>query len=833
MHTETANRTAAEIRQWLIDNIADRLDIPTDQISIDKPITDLGLSSREAIMLSGELEEWLGLDLPPELLYEYPQIRQLSQKLAMGQKAFSEEEITVTPLSYDLSQYASFIDILLTYVQSKPQETAFVHLLNGEQESGSFTYEKLDRRARAIAAHLQSKDLAGERALILFPSSIDFIAAFFGCLYAGVIAVPAFPPQKTRGVDRIASIVHNAGAKIAMVSTNLMESLQKNRKFQQSNLFDNIEWLHTDTIDDELAERWKKPDLNRDNLAFLQYTSGSTGDPKGVMVSHGNILDNCAVIGQAYKIQAEDVAVCWLPMYHDMGLIGHMLFPSSHGLQSVFMPPTAFLEKPVRWLQAMTKYNGSLSAAPNFGYELCAEKIYNDALANIDLSKWTVAINGSEPVRGETMHNFYNKFKQCGFRMQTFISSYGMAETTLLITCEDKDDEPTILHFDGEALEKNRAELTNVDAVNAVAKASCGIPRFGRMAIVNPETLEEVSENQIGEIWVKGESVAQGYWNNADATKETFQAHIVSTNEGPFLRTGDLGFLRNTELFFTGRLKDLIIIRGRNHYPQDIETTVQDAHPALIKDGAAAFSAEVMGAERLVVLQEVQRTALRDLDADEVIEAIRSTVTDQHDLQTYAVVLISPGRLPRTTSGKMKRRAAKKEFLNDTLAKVAEWQLQLEDIDFEKTDAEWVPVLTGLLAQSPQERMPIILDYLQNLVCRVLKISASEITLDKPIINLGLDSMHAIEIKGRVEADLQQELEVTEILQGATIADIAKMLSKNLVVPKAVDAASVPVATNGNLNVDALNEDEIRELLVDIDKLSAEEVEALLNKLEE
>jgi acyl-CoA synthetase (AMP-forming)/AMP-acid ligase II/acyl carrier protein len=844
-------KTAAEISQWLVENIADRLEMQPEQIDADTPLTDYGLSSRDAIMLSGELEELLSMELPPELFYDYPQISQLAEKLAEGPDAFrteapaestsadAEMEEMLAEMTTEL-HYRSFIDLLQARARQFPDREAFIFLRNGEEEAGTLTFSQLDKRARAIGAWLQQNGLGGERLLLLYPSSLEFVAAFFGCLYAGSTAVPAFPPLKRRGMERIASIVSDADAKAAMLTSDLLETLRKNRKFDEEALFGGtVRWVLTDQIEDNIAPEWDVPSLSHEHLAFLQYTSGSTGEPKGVMVSHGNILHNCRTIRLAVNADVGNSwnAVSWLPLYHDMGLIGHVLTTINMGVANVFMTPTDFLQKPVRWLNAITKYNGRTSAAPNFAFDYCVERITPEERAGLDLSSWEIAINGSEPVRAQTLERFAEAFGPYGFKAETFVPSFGMAETTLMVTSVSEKALPRVMYVDAIDLEKHVVTPRKASDDQAISKVSCGTARLERVAIVDPETFRELPENRVGEVWVHSQSVAKGYWNRPELSEQIFEATLADNGDGPFLRTGDLGYLHLGELYFTGRLKDLIIIRGGNHYPQDIELTVQESHPALAVDGAAAFSVDAHGEERLAVIAEVERTALRSLDSDAVIEAVRTAVAQQHDLQVYAVTLLSPGRLPRTTSGKTQRRAAKLSFIEGSLHSVAAWKLPIEDIEGGAKDEEWRLSHESLRMMEESQRRESIQEYMQQLISRTIKVAPADISPDKPVINLGLDSMHAIQIKGQIEKDLQTELDVTTFMQGATLRSLSDELS-SLVLhsqpqPSSSQHTSAPPPSEARspLDIDALSEDQIRELLTDLDSLSAEEIEALLQRL--
>ena len=576
------------------------------------------------------------------------------------------------------NQFNTLVDLLRTRSLHQPQKGGFIFLKDGEMPSSELTYQELDRQARAIAAKLQSQGATGERALLLYPSGLDFIAAFFGCLYAGVVAVPAYPPRPNQKISRIEAIVEDSQAKFALTTTSLLDSIE--RKFAENPTATPLQWLTTDNIDSDLAANWQTPNCNQNSLAFLQYTSGSTGTPKGVMISHGNLIYNSALINRCFEDTPNSLGVSWLPPYHDMGLIGGVLQPLYVGATMMLMSPVDFLQKPFRWLEAISRYQVTTSGGPDFAYNLSVRKIKPEQLNGLDLSSWKLAFTGAEPVRTKTLKEFAAKFAPCGFRVESFYPCYGMAETTLIVTGGLKSASPVICHVQSAALEQNQVIAANGSG-DSRSLVGCGSTWLDeKIAIVNPDSLTHCTDGQVGEVWISGPSVAQGYWHRPDLTKETFNAYLADTKEGPFLRTGDLGFFQDGELFITGRLKDLIIIRGRNHYPQDIELTVEHSHPALRPGNGAAFSVEVDNGERLVIVQEVERTHLRKLNVDEIVEAIRRNVSQNHELQVDGVVLIKTGTIPKTSSGKIKRHACKTGFIDNSLTVVGEW----------KSEREWV-----------------------------------------------------------------------------------------------------------------------------------------------
>ena len=570
------------------------------------------------------------------------------------------------------SQLETIVELLRFKAQSQPEKTIYTYLCHGETESGQLSYGELDQQARAIASQLQQLELAGARALLLYPPGLEFIIGLFGCWYAGIVAVPAYPPRRNQNLSRLQAIVTNAQASVVLSTSTLVANL-KHRIAEHHDLAE-LPWLATDSIAAEAAPVWQQPSIPEDSLALLQYTSGSTGTPKGVMVSHSNLWHNLNAIYQCFGHRPDSQGVIWLPPYHDMGLIGGVLQPLYGGFEVTLMSSVDFLQKPWRWLQAITRYRATTSGGPNFAYELCARKITDTQLASLDLSSWEVAFTGAEPVRAETMEQFASTFAPCGFRREAFYPCYGMAETTLIVSGGLKTEPPVLCSLKAGALAQNQVIVTESKKEDSHIIVGCGksLPDQ-KVIIVDPETKTQCREQGVGEIWVSGPSVAQGYWHRPQETEQTFRAYLTDTGEGPFLRTGDLGFFRDGELYITGRIKDAIIIRGQNHYPTDIERTVENSHPALRLGCGAAFGVEVKGQERLVVVQEVERSYLRRLDSHEVVGQLRQAVAAEHGLQVYAAVLVKTGSIPKTSSGKIRRYACRTGFEEGSLKVVSDW----------------------------------------------------------------------------------------------------------------------------------------------------------------
>ncbi|MCU0532539.1 MAG: amino acid adenylation domain-containing protein [Hydrococcus sp. Prado102] len=672
------------------------------------------------------------------------------------------------------------IEILRKRSYLQPDVDAFTFLEDGETATATLTYRELDLHSRAIAAQLQALNLRGERALLLYPPGLDYIAAFFGCLYAGVIAVPAYPPRNQRNTPRIQAIISDAQAAIALTTSTVQSQIQSLLADKVG--LNHLRWLTTDTINPNLESDWQEPFLDEDAIAFLQYTSGSTGTPKGVILTHGNLLHNAAM---TYRLMGHSLSskfVSWLPTYHDMGLIGGILQPLYGGFSCILMPPSAFLARPYRWLKAISDYQGTTSGAPNFAYQLCIEKITSEQLETLDFSSWSVAFNGAEPIRANILEEFCAKFARCGFRPEAFYPCYGMAESTLMISGGFNANPPVFKTICGDALEKNRVVEASVSSKDARTLVGCGqsLPEQ-QIIIVNRETLTRCQANEVGEIWVSGASVGKGYWHRFEETQETFSA-CLSTGEGAFLRTGDLGFLDNGEVFITGRAKDLIIIRGRNLYPQDIELTVECSHPSLRSGGGAAFSVEVENEERLVVVQELEFRAKPNLE--EVISAIRQAITREYEVQVYGVVLIKPGSIPKTSSGKIQRRATRSEFLTNRLNIIASSIINTTESEESITRLN----RQTLLSLPSLECQTVLESYLQELVAQVLKIAPSQINPQQNIIALGLDSLKVFELKNRLETDLEIVVPITDFFEDLSIQELATKIFAQLLTADSISS---------------------------------------------
>jgi acyl-CoA synthetase (AMP-forming)/AMP-acid ligase II len=594
-------------------------------------------------------------------------------------------------LTDPIVEFSTLVEILRWRALQQPEQRTYTYLVDGEAEGDHLTYAALDCQARSIGALLQSYQASGERALLLYPAGLEFIAAFFGCLYAGVIAVPVPPPnpaQPQRSLPRLRAIIRDAQPSVVLTTSAILANTEG--LFTQAPELQKMRWLATDNVTGSLAQEWRDPAVTSNTLALLQYTSGSTAEPKGVVISHGNLLHNSGYINRVFALIPDSVTVTWLPAFHDMGLTNGIIQPVYKGRPCYLMPPVSFLMRPIRWLQAISRYQATISGGPNFAYELCTRRITPEQRETLDLSNWDVAYNGAEPVRADTMKLFAATFASCGFRPSAFHPCYGLAEATLLVSGGSLREE-MFRTIQVAAFEQNRVVEAGAQDQNVRTLVGSGHALHDtRIVIAHPESLTACAPDEVGEIWVSGPSVTQGYWNRPEDTERACRAYLKDTGDGPFLRTGDLGFMKEGELFVTGRLKDLIIISGRKLYPQDIELTVEQSHPALRPACCAAFSVDGTGEEHLIIAAEVEpryQPAVRHppegearahpngrlpLDVEAVVRAIRRAVAEEHDVRVHTVVLLRAGRIPKTTSGKVQRHACQASFLKGTLERLGE-----------------------------------------------------------------------------------------------------------------------------------------------------------------
>jgi amino acid adenylation domain-containing protein len=682
---------------------------------------------------------------------------------------------------FELStQSVTLVDLLEWRAHFQAERVAYTFLADGDKQIIDVSWSQLHRKAQLVAQQLVSIGAAGKPVLLLYPSDFEYVAAFFGCLCAGAIAVPAYPPRLNRTLHRLQAIVADSQATFAFTVSFIRDRIKPLCK-QFPGLKD-LKWVTTDDLEHAVTEESRLTSLTSNTPAFLQYTSGSTSQPKGVIVTHANLLHNQRMIQQAFEQSESSIIVGWLPLYHDMGLIGNVLQTLFVGARCVLMSPAAFLQSPFRWLQAISAFKATTSGGPNFAYDLCVRKVNAEQRAQLELSSWKVAFNGAEPIRPATLKRFAKAFASCGFKPEAFHPCYGLAEATLFVSGKGHRGGARIDPFDSLELTKNHAFKSAGDSEEKFL-VSCGVS-FGdqKLIVVNPETLTECSPGEVGEIWVAGPNVAGGYWSQPEVTTQTFHAHLAGNNEETFLRTGDLGFLHDGELYVTGRLKDLIIIRGLNHYPQDIEQTAELSHSSLRAGCGAAFSLEVDGEERLVIVNEVERN--RTATDTEIIDAIRQRIAEEHEVQVYAVSLIPQGTIPKTSSGKIQRNACRLAFVNSRFEVEAEWrEVTKAGLETAKTAGNG-----GRAAWSHESHE----GWLQTKLAALLHVEAAQVDINQPITRYGLDSLMVVELSHSIEEKFGVAVPLSTLLDGISISELCERLRQ--IFPKEIGSFNVDSA---------------------------------------
>ncbi|OIJ93000.1 non-ribosomal peptide synthetase [Streptomyces monashensis] len=649
----------------------------------------------------------------------------------------------------------TLVGILRDRADTTPHRTALEFVLDDGSEH-ALGYAALDRRVRAVAAALTERGLRGERVLLLFPPGEDYVTAFLGCLYAGAVAVPVYVPTGRRGLSAVLATAADAGTVLALSSREVTEAIAAS--YPELTTSGLIQWLITEDIPDAAADDWAGPGPAPDDLAFLQYTSGSTGTPKGVMVRHDNLVHNSASISTALGVGPDSRGVSWLPPYHDMGLIGGILQPLYAGFPCTLISPMGFMRSPYRWLDAISRHRATVSAAPDFAYGECVRRIPEDKRAELDLSSWQHAMVGAEPVRPATLDAFARAFADSGFDRSAFHPCYGLAEATLFVTGGAPErGEPRVLRADRRELELGQAALASSGEAAAAVLTGCGRPRSDDVVVVvDPAEGRACLPGETGEVWVSGPTVTGGYWNKPELTEEVFHATLDSHPGRHFLRTGDLGFALDGELFVTGRAKDLLVVRGRNHYPQDVEQSAEHAHPMLQPTRAAVFSYDDGTEERAVLVHEV----VRGFDAEQapaVISAVRKAVAVEHGLSLHEVVLVRPGAIPRTTSGKIRRSTCRERWLAGALEAVATGGA---DTEAAGDGAEAAPVAAAVV----------------EAVALELDLSAEQISPRVPLVVMALDSLRAVRLADAVRERFGVLVSPTELLDGLTVAGLSALI---------------------------------------------------------
>ncbi|WP_110970558.1 AMP-binding protein [Pseudomonas huaxiensis] len=656
--------------------------------------------------------------------------------------------------------YRSLVDVLRARARV-PASTGLTYLQGGEHELERMTWQQLDAAARTVAIRLCQITSPGNRALLLFPQGYAFLVAFFGCLYAGVVAVPAYPPKRNQKQTRLQAIIDDAQPGLVLTTASLLGECERQ-------LPSVIRCVAVDSDEAPPADAvWVHPDTGPADLAFLQYTSGSTGSPKGVMVSHGNLISHLSALQDTYAVTPESVMVSWLPSFHDLGLIYGLLLPLYAGCACYFMEPAAFFQRPARWLEALSRYGGTHAASPDIGYERCITEMTQEQCAALTLGRWRCALNGAEPVRYETLQGFVEKFAIAGFHENAFAPSYGLAEATLVVTAGGQGT--CWREVSAAGLEQGRIVLAP-SGLDSRRRVLCGCPiKAVEVSIVDPETHVPCQPGQVGEIWVRGPGVAQGYWRKAQATEETFKA-VPAGGRHPYLRTGDLGGLVEGQLLITGRRKDMLILSGRNIYPQDVESAAASAHDACRGVSNAAFAIDCDQRESLVLVQEIKRTALRSFDSVLTANAIRRAVLSEVEAPIEYILFVKPNQVLRTSSGKVQRAACRQAACNGALECVGQWSANGQDFPLNMGPA----TAQGLRCLSAQT---VLQGQLLESIRLFSNTPLDQIDMSRPMLHYGLDSMAMHHIALALEEVAGLPVSAKDLQLAATIDEVVRVIA--------------------------------------------------------
>ena len=669
-----------------------------------------------------------------------------------------------------VSSGQSLVKVLLERALRTPEQNAYIFLNEDGQEASRLDYGRLHAAVARTAAKLAGTASRGERVLLLLPPGQTYVVSFYACLLAGMVAVPVFATTSKRRFQRLRAVIEDCQASVIITTPELR--LRLSLAFESFASADSFRWL--EVCEDEGTEwpddhgRWSLP--AESELAFLQYTSGSTGSPKGVMVSHGNLWANSAAIQAAYDLGSQSTMMSWLPPYHDMGLIGGILQPLFCGCPAVLMAPESFMQKPLRWLEAISVYRATISGGPNFAYELCVRSVRDEEISSLDLGTWTEAYSGAEPIRASTVNAFCEKFRRAGLQRSFYFPCYGLAESTLIVSGGPSKSGPFELTVDRDHLASHRQALP-LDALSGsqatdqgLCLVSSGVPVKDALVVIADETGVALQDGHVGEICVHGPSVAQGYWRNEAATQKAFAAEVDAWPGLRFLRTGDLGFLQDGRLYVTGRSKDLIIVRGRNLYPHDLEDTASASHPALRPQACAAFSLDTDEGEGVAFVMELQRHA--KVTIDEIVSAVRMALAEQHQVQPAAIVLVRAGSLPLTSSGKLQRTECRRRFLCD----------ELDALGRDDTPSRLDAVPRVLEAHSIASGD--VLRWLQETVAFALRVSPERVAPRQSLAALGMDSLAAVSVTAAVADRFQVELSFSSLLGDACVQSLAEAIEK-------------------------------------------------------
>lgn len=686
---------------------------------------------------------------------------------------------------YQLPQFKNLVDMAQQQAQIRAEAPLASFIKDNGKQDDSATYSALDQQARTIGSNLVNQGLSGRNLLLLFAPGIDYIRTFFGCLYAGCVPVPAYPPVGARDLSRLQKVAQDCSAGAILSNQALapvIESWITTLGYGESMPCIAVDDLLQKTPDPGFEPHQAEPN----EIAFLQYTSGSTGHPKGVEVTHGNLLANFEQILHGFFAGNEKLnslqdlrVVIWLPPFHDMGLIGGVLTPIFAGAHVSLMSPLTFLKRPLLWLKTLSEQKAHVSGGPNFGYQYCVRKISEEQAETLDLSHWHVAFNGAEPIQTSALNAFSDRFKASGFDAKAFVPCYGLAEASLFVAGSPSGRGAKVLCAQLDELEKGRfVEEQNLGALalnplKTTQLVSSGvIATNAEVKIVNPRSHKTCADGEVGEIWINSPSVARGYWGKPQFSASVFSATIEGDpNETRYLRSGDLGFIDNNELYVTGRIKEVIILAGRNHYPQDIEQTLQEANPTFRTGGGAAFSVTQDGKEELVILQEVGRAGGDQVDYRMLAAEAVKAITIRHGITPAALVLLSGSAIPKTSSGKIQRADAKRIYLEGNLVPVYTWQ----------------PGSFTEKAPAPKRDTNEVLDWhgelyteLQQWVAEKLDVESHHIDLDVTFSELGVDSVEAVELIDRLQDRIGRVIPAIELLRYPTVKALITHFAEEL-----------------------------------------------------
>jgi amino acid adenylation domain-containing protein len=674
-----------------------------------------------------------------------------------------------------INKIVTLVELLGQRSQKKPAQLLYSFIDNNTETT--LTLGELDAQARLIASRIIEYAVPGDRAILLYQPGLEFISALLGCFYAKIIAVPIYSHnlQMQKLGLRLMSVINDTESKLILTTNAILTEKKSFTDFASQ--LENIAFIATDTMSKAHENKWIQTEINPESIAFLQYSSGSTGSPKGVMVTHQNLMSNLKIIQDSFGLIPKQSVVSWLPHYHDMGLIGNVLGAMFSQTPLYLFSPTDFIRRPLRWLQLISNTRSTVSGGPNFAYELCCQRMTKEQCEGLDLSSWEVAYNGAEMVRESTLTRFKNIFAPYGFKAKSFHPCYGLAEATLMVTSSDKSQNHRELSLDKKTFLNGEAKKAYSSDAASTLVSSGHVHESQQIEIVDPETKKRCASGKIGEIWVKGPSVCKGYWNKPDATDYTFSAKLEDEKDS-FLRTGDMGFLEDNWLYVTGRIKDLIIIRGQNHSPQDIEATAIESHPLLSQSHVAAFSLERDGQENLVLL--VTQPKSFDDYKSEIAEAIQSQVTAKHELVIKELAFIKRSSLPLTSSGKIQRGECKRRFTEGLLNVIHQVSVSSGKQEILQ-DAIVKPDRKELCKLSSDSRFAIVLNYIQKILSRELDLPLHEINIIAPLNVIALDSLSKVTIHHDIQEATGIQIDPERLVSNFTLIQLAREISDEMI----------------------------------------------------